>query len=181
MYLNKEKCYLCNQIKRKAMKLVVMTQPVFFVEEDKILTSLFDEGMDCLHLSKPNSSPVYHERLLSLLPEEIHRRITVHEHYYLKNEYQLYSIHINDAETPLPQGYKGRFSRSCAEIERLREAKKKAEYVLLEQDFEEAARRGLIDKHVYDARENSHGEGIGIRRSRHLQRPVEPFRHPQPV
>lgn len=30
------------------MKLVIMTQPTFFVEEDKILTTLFDEGMDKL-------------------------------------------------------------------------------------------------------------------------------------
>ena len=28
------------------MKLAIMTKSTFFVEEDKILTSLFDEGMD---------------------------------------------------------------------------------------------------------------------------------------
>ena len=28
------------------MKLVIMTKSTFFVEEDKILASLFDEGMD---------------------------------------------------------------------------------------------------------------------------------------
>ena len=32
------------------MKLVIMTKSTFFVEEDKILASLFDEGMDNLHL-----------------------------------------------------------------------------------------------------------------------------------
>ena len=46
------------------MKLVVMTKPTFFVEEDKILATLFDEGMDYLHLYKPGSSPMYAERLL---------------------------------------------------------------------------------------------------------------------
>ena len=52
------------------MKLVLMTQPTFFVEEDKILTSLFDEGLEHLHLYKPGSEPMYSERLLTLLPEE---------------------------------------------------------------------------------------------------------------
>lgn len=32
------------------MKLAIMTKSTFFVEEDKILSSLFDEGMDNLHL-----------------------------------------------------------------------------------------------------------------------------------
>ena len=40
------------------MKLVLMTQPTFFVEEDKILTSLFEAGLDNLHLFKPDSSPM---------------------------------------------------------------------------------------------------------------------------
>ena len=52
------------------MKLVIMTKSTFFVEEDKILTTLFDEGMDNLHLFKPGSTPLYAERLLSLIPED---------------------------------------------------------------------------------------------------------------
>ncbi len=57
------------------MKLVIMTKPTFFVEEDKILTTLFEEGMDDLHLYKPQSTPMYSERLLSLLPENYYRKI----------------------------------------------------------------------------------------------------------
>ena len=68
------------------MKLVIMTKSTFFVEEDKILASLFDEGMDNLHLFKPGSSPMYSERLLTLLPKDFYKKITVHEHYYLNNE-----------------------------------------------------------------------------------------------
>ena len=41
------------------MKLVIMTRSTFFVEEDKILTTLFEEGMESLHLYKPDSEPVY--------------------------------------------------------------------------------------------------------------------------
>ena len=148
------------------MKLVIMTKTTFFVEEDKILTSLYEEGMDNLHLSKPEATPMYYERLLSLLPEEMYRRITVHDHFYLKNEYGLAAIHLKDMDEPLPQGYKGRFTRSCTDLSRLRELKKKPEYVLLKNIFngielkdeqanftmkelEQAADSGLIDKHVY--------------------------------
>ena len=71
------------------MKLAIVTQPTFFVEEDKILTALFEEGMDNLHLCKPGCSPVFAERLLSLLSPSCRSKITVHEHYYLRNEFSL--------------------------------------------------------------------------------------------
>ena len=102
------------------MKLVIMTKSTFFVEEDKILATLFDEGMDSLHLYKPDSSPMYSERLLTLLPEDYYRKITVHEHFYLKSEYNLGGIHIDRPEEVVPKGYKGQVSRTCTDIEMLK-------------------------------------------------------------
>lgn len=148
------------------MKLVIMTQPTFFVEEDKILTTLFDEGMDNLHLFKPGASPMYSERLLSLLPETFYNKITVHDHYYLKNEYGLAGIHIDDKEKTVPKDYKGKFSRTCTCVNDLNDMKKRAEYIFLynifdvqdenatncliaHNELEIAAKKGLIDKHVY--------------------------------
>lgn len=143
------------------MKLIVMTMPTFFVEENSILSSLFDAGMDNLHLHKPNSAPVYAERLLSLLSDEDRSRITVHDHYYLKDEYKLHGIHIDDMATP-PVGYKGNITRTCHSVSDLKEAKKKSNYVFLDnvfahdghparpaQEIVEAYRSGLIDKKVY--------------------------------
>lgn len=149
------------------MKLVIMTKPTFFVEEDKILTTLFEEGMDNLHIHKPNSSPMYSERLLSLLPEDYYRKITVHDHYYLKTEYGLGAIHLDNPEVrQLPEGYKGKYSSTCNDIANLKEQKRKSEYVFLKGIFDSlsepeskamytesqlraAADQGLIDRHVY--------------------------------
>jgi len=41
------------------MKLIIVTAPTFFVEEDKIITALFEEGLDILHLRKPDSCYVF--------------------------------------------------------------------------------------------------------------------------
>ncbi len=150
----------------QTMKLAIMTKPTFFVEEDKILEALFEEGLEDLHIYKPGSSPIYVERLLSLLPESTHRRITVHDHYYLKEEFSLYGIHIDDCTLPRPAGYRGNFSRTCSDLSLLKEAKKKSRYVFLRNIFDSqseqgqqatfsqaelqmASRQGLIDKHVY--------------------------------
>ena len=148
------------------MKLVIMAKPTFFVEEDKILTTLCEQGMDRLHLYKPKSSPMYSERLLSLLSEDNYKKITVHDHFYLKDEYGLGAIHIDNPEENLPEGYKGKFSRTCTEISQLKEFKRKSEYVFLKGSFdsqseatskaaytmyelEAASEKGLIDRHVY--------------------------------
>ena len=148
------------------MKLVLMTQPTFFVEEDKILTSLFDEGLDNLHLYKPGASPMYSERLLTLLSDSFYPKISVHNNFYLKEEYHLYGIHISDPVTPAPNGYRGHISRTCTDLSQLKTAKHNADYVFLKYIFDsqtepdqkstftmdelkEASRRGLIDRHVY--------------------------------
>lgn len=150
------------------MKLAIMTKSTFFVEEDKILAALFDEGMDNLHLHKPGSSPLYSERLLSLLPERYHKRITIHQHYYLRNEHRLSGIHLELPTDQVPNDYRGHITRNCHDISLLKEAKRKADYVFLKnifdsieesdqkasfnmQQIEEAAKRGLIDRHVYAA------------------------------
>ena len=148
------------------MKLIVMTQTTFFVEEDKILMTLFEEGLDLLHLYKPASEPIYSERLLSLIPDEYHRRIMVHDHFYLKEEYRLKGIHLNTADAEPPGNYKGTLSRTCRRLGELKEAKRKSDYVFLKSLFdsqtnpedkqslpmeqlEAAARQGLIDKKVF--------------------------------
>jgi thiamine-phosphate pyrophosphorylase len=136
------------------------------VEEDKILSALFDEGLENLHLYKPGSTPIYSERLLSLLPDDCYNKITVHDHYYLKSEYGLRGIHIDQPEDEVPDNYKGKISRTCLSLDNLREMKKKCDYVFLKNIFDciefkeekanftieelkTAAKAGLIDKKVY--------------------------------
>ena len=150
----------------KTMKLAIMTRPTFFVEENKFIVALCDGGLGDLHIFKPGSSPVYVERLLSLLPEDMRRHITVHDNFYLKEEFNLGAIHLKDAKMERPAGYKGKFSRSCSSLDDLKEAKRKSRYVFLHNVFDSlsdeslnatftsaelasASRRGLIDKHVY--------------------------------
>ena len=147
------------------MKLAILTQPTFFVEEDKILSALFEEGLDILHLHKPDSEPVYCERLLSLLPNNCYDKIRVHQHYYLKNEYDLHGIHIDNADDNIPDGFRRHVTRSTPRISDLKEFKKKTDYVFLHslfdslhdnvkasltiQEMEDARDKGLIDRNVF--------------------------------
>ena len=91
------------------MKLILITPPTYFVEEDKIITALFEEGLDILHLRKPDTAPMFAERLLSLIPEQYHKRIVVHENFYLKDEYKLKGIHLNSQPAEQLQGTRESF------------------------------------------------------------------------
>ena len=143
-----------------------MTKATFFVEEDKILSTLLEEGLENLHLYKPASEPIYSERLLTLLPDDYYKYITVHDHFYLREEFGLRGIHLDHVDDELPIGYRGNISRTCQSVDELRDAKKKSNYVFLKTIFDsqsnpeekstlshdtlvEAAKKGLIDKKVY--------------------------------
>lgn len=147
------------------MKLAIMTKSTFFVEEDKILATLFEAGLDNLHLYKPGSSPIYSERLLSLLPDTTYNKITVHNNFYLKDEYRLAGIHLDTPSEQPPLGYKGHISRTCNDINSLKDTNKQSSYVFLGNVFgeqgdpelpsldmnelENASDKGLIDKKVF--------------------------------
>ena len=102
------------------MKLIVITRPTYFVEEDKILTALFEEGLEILHLRKTDQTPVYAERLLTLIPEKYRKRIVVHGNFYLKEEYKLRGIHINSHNPIAPDNYSGPINTSCHSLAEVR-------------------------------------------------------------
>lgn len=182
------------------MKLILLTPPDFFVEEDKILTALFEEGLDLLHLRKPDTEPVYSERLLTLLPESHHNQIVVHDHFYLKEEFNLRGIHLNGRNPEPPVGYKGHISKSFHHIDELKAEKKNFNYVFLSPIFDSISKSNYtsaFDMEVlkqasrprYHRQESNgirrnhdgkHGSGKGfrIRGSCSIRRFVESFQYP---
>ena len=113
------------------------------MEEDKIITALFEEGLDTLHLRKPGTAPMFAERLLTLIPEQYHKRIVVHGHFYLKEEYKLKGIHLNGRNPNLPEGYKGHVSCSCHSLDEVKERKSSCDYVFLSPVFNSISKLNL--------------------------------------
>jgi thiamine-phosphate pyrophosphorylase len=137
------------------MQLILLSKPDFFIEEHQILTLLFEEGLELLHLKKPHSEPVYSERLLTLIPEKYHKNIVVHQHFYLKEEYGLKGIHLSKEETNVPKVYNGSLSCTCRTLDDIAHRKNACNYVVLSDverfapdSLEKAANEGLIDHKV---------------------------------
>ena len=142
------------------MKLILMTTPDFFVEEDKILTALFEEGLDILHLRKPNTAPIYSERLLSLIPKQYYKQIVVHDNFYLKDEYGLLGIHLNSRNPQIPAGYNGHVSRSCHSLEELKNERRKCNYCFLSPIFNSISKEGYESAYTFDELKDANHTGI---------------------
>lgn len=126
------------------MKLIVVTAPTFFVEEDKIITALFEEGLDILHLRKPETPAMYAERLLTLIPEKYHRRIVTHEHFYLKEEFDLMGIHLNSRNPKEPHDYSGHVSCTCHSIKELNNKKHFYDYLFMSPIYDCITKEGIL-------------------------------------
>ena len=142
------------------MKLILMTPPSYFVEEDKIITALFEEGLDILHLRKPNTAPMYAERLLTLIPEQYHKRIVVHGHFYLKDEYKLKGIHLSERNPNIPENYKGHISRSCHTLEELKANKKGHDYLFFNPIFDDISKLSYQGNYTPEEIRKAHKAGI---------------------
>lgn len=142
------------------MKLILITPPTYFVEEDKIITALFEEGLDILHLRKPDTAPIYAERLLTLIPEQYHKRIVVHGHFYLKEEFKLKGVHLNSRNPNLPSNYKGHISCSCHSLEEVKEHKKNCDYVFLSPVFDSISKKDYHANYTPEEIRKAHKLGI---------------------
>lgn len=79
------------------MKLIVITTPQFFEGEAEAVTSLFQNGLEILHLRKPGASAEEMGNFLQQLPMEYMPRIVTHEQFQLASVFGLKGIHLNGA------------------------------------------------------------------------------------
>lgn len=156
------------------MKLVIMTRPNCFTEEDKIITLLFRHGLEHLHLNKPNTQSIYLERLLTLIPKEFHKRITLYQHPDLLSEFDLAGFHSAGDIEAAPLMIKGVTCATCTDINQLKRYKKSFKYTILAhtldylqkqsaklEDLNTYYKKGEIDKNVF-ASDHFHTKDIPI-------------------
>lgn len=141
------------------MKLIVITVPHFFEGESRILSFLFQEGMERLHLRKPQSNIDELRRLLETIPPEYYPRIVLHDHFELVLEYKLAGIHLNSRNYSVPEGFEGSISRSCHSLEEIHENQELA-YVFLCPIFQSISKEGYGSGFPMDVLEKAASDGI---------------------
>lgn len=76
------------------MKLIVISSSKNTSSDQKIITGLFENGLDCFHLRKPSMSTADMRSLIESIPEHFHSRIVIHSHHKLASTYKLGGIHL---------------------------------------------------------------------------------------
>ena len=105
------------------MKLAVVTRPTFFIEEDKIITRLFEEGLDCLFLYKEYAHPQFMERLLNLIPKKYHKKIYTCNNRRMQ-EYKLAGTLFTPGSNPPMGNEKGKLIGYASNLSHLKELRK---------------------------------------------------------
>ncbi|NHB67163.1 thiamine phosphate synthase [Perlabentimonas gracilis] len=78
------------------MKLALITHPNSFRFEEKIVQSLFENGLELLHIRKPEWEPAKIAELVRQIPVQFRERVTLHSHYFLANDLGVGGIHITN-------------------------------------------------------------------------------------
>lgn len=144
------------------MKIAVATKPYFFIEEDKIITRLFEEGLDYLLLRKSHPHPQYIERLLNLIPSKYHKKIFVCNYPRFSQEYNFAGRLINiDEETSSLPPIKGKIVSNSNNLQQLKELKEKYDIVYfgpLGRTFYQSAELNEYGKKVINKKVWAYGE-----------------------
>ena len=78
------------------MRLVVISNETFFPAEAKLVNQLFEQGLSCFHLRKPNASCAEIAKLLDEINEKFHPFISLHQRHEIAHEYGINRLHFSE-------------------------------------------------------------------------------------
>lgn len=125
----------------KSLKRIAITTEGITVYEPERIVAVLESGWDMVHLRHPGASLREMRRLIETIPQKLHRRLRIHGHFELTNEFNLGGLHLNRRCPSLPANYRGPFSCSCHSIEEAKRAAK-CDYVTLSPIFDSVSKQG---------------------------------------
>jgi thiamine-phosphate pyrophosphorylase len=76
------------------MKIVVISPSKSVDNEPKIVTELFEHGLETFHLRKPSMRTKEMKNYITEIPAHFHNRIIIHSHHNLARKFNLKGIHL---------------------------------------------------------------------------------------
>lgn len=125
--------------------MIVITDTHFIPNEVEIINTLFYEGLEILHLRKPDSTAKQVSELISGIDSRFHSRIMIHSHYELLSSYQLKGMHFTENSKHLLDDFKNfKCVKSLAmhDLKQLKKMSDSIDYVLLSPLFPSISKPG---------------------------------------
>ena len=123
------------------MRILVITDVPFTATEPAAIRQLLDEGVERVHLRKPDASEEALRRLIEALPAECYPRLTLQDRLPLAVEYGLGGAHLNRRNAAVPAGFRGLVSRSCHTLDEVA-AHPACDYLFLSPLFDSISKSG---------------------------------------
>lgn len=123
------------------MRILVITDVPFTATEPAAIRQLLDEGVERVHLRKPDASEEALRRLIEALPAECYPRLTLQDRLPLAVEYGLGGVHLNRRNAAVPAGFRGLVSRSCHTLDEVA-AHPACDYLFLSPLFDSISKSG---------------------------------------
>lgn len=142
------------------MLIIAITLPDAIGGEVAILRRLLADGVDIIHLRKPNATIEYCRNLLGQLTAVERSKIVIHDHYILYEEFSLRGVHLNRNIDHLPNSYRGTRTRSCHTLEEVVSCKGECDYLFLSPIFDSISKVGYRSAFSHDALCRASAEGI---------------------
>lgn len=121
--------------------IIAITTPGFFPDEAGRISEILNSGLaHIVHIRKPDLDITATEQLIAEIPEELHHRLKLHDHFDLLSSFQLGGVHLNSRNPTAPPGALS-VSRSFHTIEQLADAEH-YDYVTLSPIFDSISKKG---------------------------------------
>jgi thiamine-phosphate pyrophosphorylase len=125
-------------------ELIVITLEQNHPKEIETITSLFELGLQRLHVRKPNANTEELREYIQCIPKHFHKIIVIHSHYELTKEFNLKGIHLTEKARELKS--KGNqykiVSTSFHTTKDILKSRRKYEYVFLSPVFDSISKQG---------------------------------------
>ena len=99
----------------RALKIAITPESLFDGEASYII-AILQNGWDYVHLRHPGATLREMRTLIEAIPQNFHKRLRLHGHFELLNEFNLGGIHLNSRCPVAPSNYSGSISRTCHSI-----------------------------------------------------------------
>lgn len=141
-------------------RLIVITQPSFVSDEGMLINTLFENGIDRVHIRKPGASGEEHRRLIEKIDGRWHDRLSLHDCHDVAVEYGC-GVHLN-GRNPYPPQIEGGvvLSASCHSLAEVVERKPVCDYVFLSPIFDSISKQGYCSAFTEDDIKKATQSGI---------------------
>lgn len=128
---------------------IVITSPDPVENEAERICKLLKNGIDYVHIRKPEATRNEIRDLIESIPYKFRRQLRLHGHFDLVNDYNLAGVHLNSRCPQAPQNALS-VSKSCHSIEEANDAADYV-YVTLSPVFDSISKKGYESRFDLEA------------------------------